>query len=122
IHESPLFTHESAPMISDGNRVYLQRYWAEETRVLEAFQRHLAGEKTKVPEQVLNSYFAAEGSPEQWREAVRVATREPLSLITGWPGSGKTTVLSRILGVLFDLDPNTSIALAAPTGKAAARM
>src|SRR5699024_5855978 len=44
------------------------------------------------------------------------------SVITGGPGTGKTTTVARLLGSLLDQDPYARIALAAPTGKAAARM
>lgn len=127
IQASPLFTHPQAPMHKDGQRIYLQRYWAEETRVLNQFQHRLQASPTAVTPEIIDRYFPDQEEvptevQRQWRAAVQVATREPLSLITGWPGSGKTTVISRILGVLFALDEHASIALAAPTGKAAARM
>ena len=44
------------------------------------------------------------------------------SIITGGPGTGKTTTLAKLLIVLYELDPNASVALAAPTGKASMRM
>jgi exodeoxyribonuclease V alpha subunit len=44
------------------------------------------------------------------------------TLITGGPGTGKTTTVAKILAVLYTLDPSLRVALAAPTGKAAARM
>lgn len=57
---------------------------------------------------------------EKQREAVYTAASTGLSIITGGPGTGKSTILSAIIE-LFD-DNSESIALAAPTGKAARRM
>ena len=44
------------------------------------------------------------------------------SVITGGPGTGKTTTVTRLLAALISQQPNLRIALAAPTGKAAARL
>lgn len=45
-----------------------------------------------------------------------------LAVISGGPGTGKTTTLARFLYIMLSRDPDTRIALGAPTGKAAARM
>jgi len=55
-------------------------------------------------------------------EAVYVAFRNNLSIITGSPGTGKTTVLRAIIEVFKSINPNGKIKLAAPTGKASRRM
>jgi exodeoxyribonuclease V alpha subunit len=44
------------------------------------------------------------------------------SIITGGPGTGKTTTLAKLLIVLYELEPDAKVALAAPTGKASMRM
>ncbi len=44
------------------------------------------------------------------------------SIITGGPGTGKTTTVAKILAILFTINPTLKVALAAPTGKAAVRM
>lgn len=54
------------------------------------------------------------------QEAVRTAFREPISIITGGPGVGKTTVTREIVAIAHSL--NLRILLAAPTGRAAKRL
>ena len=41
-------------------------------------------------------------------------------IITGGPGTGKTTLIGKVLEILYTIDPDLKVALAAPTGKAAA--
>ncbi len=55
-------------------------------------------------------------------EAVYTAYRNPLSIITGGPGTGKTTILKVIIEIQKILSPTSKILLAAPTGKASRRM
>lgn len=55
-------------------------------------------------------------------EAVYMAFRSNLSIITGGPGTGKTTVLRAVIEVFKRLYPNGKILLAAPTGRASRRM
>lgn len=55
-------------------------------------------------------------------EAVYMAFQSNLSIITGSPGTGKTTVLKAIIEVFKSLKPDGKIMLAAPTGRASRRM
>lgn len=55
-------------------------------------------------------------------EAVYMAFRHNLSIITGSPGTGKTTVLKAVIEVFWQLNPDGKILLAAPTGRASRRM
>ena len=54
--------------------------------------------------------------------AVTQALLNNFTIITGGPGTGKTTTLAKLLIVLYALEPNAKVALAAPTGKASMRM
>lgn len=54
--------------------------------------------------------------------AAATALRARLAVITGGPGTGKTTTVVRVLAVLLAADPTLRIAIAAPTGKAASRL
>lgn len=55
-------------------------------------------------------------------EAVRMWAKSPLSIITGGPGTGKTTTLRVILDIYKRIKPKGEILLAAPTGRASRRM
>jgi len=90
---------ERRPFILDGDRLYLARSLHEE----QAIARRLIA--------------AARGA-----EAARDPARPRVRILLGGPGTGKTTEVARRLIERFRLDPLTRIALAAPTGKAAARM
>lgn len=118
---SPVLTTAPAPLHLDGPLLYLNTYWRDETIILEDFiartTRTVPGEHAAA----VRRYFPSEEYRDQ-REAALRAAGSGLSIITGGPGTGKTTTVARFLGALFDLDPDTRVALAAPTGKAAARM
>lgn len=121
---SPLVTTTPAPVRIDGERMYLSRYWEEETRVLarllQRIPRHVAPAHGRLRAS-LDAYFPGSDAADQ-RAVAQVCALSRLGIITGGPGSGKTTTVARLLGVLLDQDPHLRIALAAPTGKAAARM
>ena len=63
-----------------------------------------------------------DGRADWQKLAVALALENRLTLISGGPGTGKTTTVVALLACLLAADPELSIALAAPTGKAAARM
>jgi exodeoxyribonuclease V alpha subunit len=63
-----------------------------------------------------------EADPDRQRLAAAVIAHRWVSVLAGGPGTGKTTTVARLLAVLRDQDPGLRIALAAPTGKAAARL
>ncbi|MFD1505794.1 exodeoxyribonuclease V subunit alpha [Georgenia yuyongxinii] len=110
----------------DG-RLYLDRYWRDELRVRRAADARLA-----VPiggaiaadrlAGAVQRLFPAAADVRQ-RLAAATAVRSRLTVLTGGPGTGKTTTVARVLAVLQDVaGPGLRIALAAPTGKAAARL
>ena len=120
---------EYKPLILDGNRLYLARYWYYE-RTVESALRKLAG-RTGTPADAtqlraaLNRVFPdGLGQNEQVFAALGAAVRN-LAIISGGPGTGKTTTVSRILALKLLLRPPKTpyvIKLAAPTGKAADRL
>ncbi len=118
------------PLVLSGERLYLRRYWTYERAVESALRSRLAS-PSQVPDDLpmrLARLFptpAAEGI--DWQKlACALASRAALSIITGGPGTGKTTTVVRLLALLqgprVEAGRPLRIRLAAPTGKAAARL
>lgn len=116
------------PLILDAvGRLYLQRYWDHENRLaLDLLGR--AASRPVFDDALLESgikQFLADGDPLQ-RSAVRNAVTRNFSVITGGPGTGKTytaTVALALLAAQFSASGTRArIVIAAPTGKAAARI
>ena len=117
------------PLRLAGAGLYLDRYWREELRVAEdlsAFAaRPVADVDVDVLEDGLGRLFA--GDDGRQREAAASAVRRRLTVVAGGPGTGKTTTVARIVALLAEQAaaagaPAPLVALAAPTGKAAARL
>ncbi len=117
------------PLILDtAGRLYLHRYFDYERRLarrlLAPAQPVAVGAAAR---ERLDTLFAANqallGSRPDWQKiAAALALRQPLTIISGGPGTGKTTTVVNMLACLLTQAPDCRIALAAPTGKAAARM
>ncbi|WP_126445391.1 exodeoxyribonuclease V subunit alpha [Sulfuricystis multivorans] len=107
------------PLVWDGRRLYLRRYWDYEARVAADLSRRSSAAATEgESDALLAAHFPDAGQ----RHAARIALARRLALISGGPGTGKTHTLARIIKRLQSRKPDLRIALAAPTGKAAARM
>jgi exodeoxyribonuclease V alpha subunit len=108
----------------DDRLLYLDRYWLEETQVCDDLLALLASSPA-VELPACERLFPA-GYEEQ-REAAEIALAQAVTVLTGGPGTGKTTTVARLLALVAehaDLSGTARprIALAAPTGKAAARL
>jgi exodeoxyribonuclease V alpha subunit len=127
---------QGQPMVlggsSDAPLLYLRRYAGYEQRVGQSLLQR-ASEPLAVPEAAarewLDRFFVPnpeEPTATDWQKvACAVSLRARLSVITGGPGTGKTYTAARLLALLLALHPDGSplrVALAAPTGKAAARL
>jgi exodeoxyribonuclease V alpha subunit len=114
------------PLVVQQNRLYLHRYWQYEHRLARQVRGRLA--KTAAPaglEEALDRYFPPPAQREtDWqREAAKAALTQAFTVISGGPGTGKTTTVVKILALLLQFSSSPlHIALAAPTGKAAARL
>jgi exodeoxyribonuclease V alpha subunit len=112
------------PLILEGRWLSSQRLHAAEGRVAEVVRARL-GQGAQIggaPEAVLNHPVALNGDQ---RRAVALAMGSPLTLITGRPGTGKTSIVLALLRSLQRQEPPLAldrILLAAPTGKAAQRL
>jgi exodeoxyribonuclease V alpha subunit len=131
---------ESRPFVLASDRLYLQRYWQYEQQIKD-FIRHqqiadcqrkqqiVANGDAAVFQQTvqttLNLLFAdSQANPDWQRMACALAATQSFAVITGGPGTGKTTTVVKLLLLLQQLagDKPLHIELAAPTGKAAARL
>lgn len=102
----------------DGDLLYLDRYWREEQQVCDDILAMLAAQPARASADVDRLF--PKGFEEQ-RAAAKVALSQGLTVLTGGPGTGKTTTVARLLALLAG-GTRLRIALAAPTGKAAARL
>jgi len=115
------------PLVLDGPRLYLHRYWELETR-LAAGLRDLAGRAPSsaagASPDAVAALFAGQNPAHiaGQRQAVDTALARSLTLLAGGPGTGKTTTVRRILQAMEAPGRPLSVALAAPTGKAAQRL
>jgi exodeoxyribonuclease V alpha subunit len=117
---------EISPMVlTASGQVYLYRYWHDEQLVDKLIQRRLQT-IPMVDVDGLKDAFSDWPSSQvgiDWQKiAVMMALSRQLSVISGGPGTGKTTIVLRLLQLLLQQDKSVRIALAAPTGKAAARL
>lgn len=119
----------STPLILENNqRLYFQRYWLYEQQLATALRDRVnkssADSHATIPvdEKILIQRLADQRLSEQQRQAIAHAIHSPLSIITGGPGTGKTTTIAGLLKIFYHDNPDTRIALAAPTGKAATRI
>jgi exodeoxyribonuclease V alpha subunit len=121
---------EHRPLIlDDAGRLYLYRYFRYEALLAEAIRARATSESSGIDEAALagqlDRYFpTSENAEDRQRQAALTALRRRFSVISGGPGTGKTTTVVRILGLLLEQPggERMRIALAAPTGKAAARL
>ena len=123
---------EDAPLVLEHGLLYLRRYREYERRLALGLQRIASQPLAANDAAALAPLFARlfpdalQGMDHQARAAA-VALRHPLLLVTGGPGTGKTTTIARVLALLAAQalqagQPAPQVALAAPTGRAAERM
>lgn len=123
VHNQPL-TLDEGPGGLDS-RLYFTRFFAEEVRLakaLWALASHQGSALSLEMEALVQKLTAAFGSDALQTKAVRLALENHFSVISGGPGTGKTTTVVLILECLLEENPNLMIYLAAPTGKATGRM
>ncbi|WP_175807097.1 AAA family ATPase [Burkholderia metallica] len=121
---------DERPLIVDRHdHLYLSRYFDYERRLADAL---VAQAGTAVPDEALAPdrlrdslarYFGPPTGEVDWqRVAAIVALTGRVTIVSGGPGTGKTTTVVGVLACLLDAHPALRVALAAPTGKAAQRM
>jgi exodeoxyribonuclease V alpha subunit len=123
---------EKQPFVLHQNRLYLQRYFNYESKILDRIVGFVESEKASEPLRInelkqnkdfIATLFTNNTGTVNWQLAAAISSYlNNFSIITGGPGTGKTTTVAKILAILFHLNPNLKVGLAAPTGKASARM
>lgn len=147
VHEEGVAPDQGQPLVLGGSAMapllYLRRYWGYEARVAQAL-RERASVPLPVDEALARQWLARLFAPAQpgqvpdapartegdtdvdWQQlACAVALRSRVAVLTGGPGTGKTYTAARLLALLAAMEPPGRpwrVALAAPTGKAAARL
>ena len=113
------------PLRLKGSRLWLARYWDQEEQVAAELSERSATQPGDLDGAVLaaglSRLFPDAGDGDQ-RAAAESCALSRVSVLAGGPGTGKTTTVSRLLALLREQHPEWRIALAAPTGKAAARL
>lgn len=119
------------PLVLDANgRLYLYRYWDYEKKLAASLQRLAAGEleisaSEKCIELLERLFPRSDHDHVDWQKvAAAMALRKQLVVISGGPGTGKTSTVVKIIAMLQELAGPDGLrtALVAPTGKAVARL
>lgn len=125
------------PLVLDGARLYLARYWRYQRRLCAALAQRAGRLRDDVDADALRAglarLFPTDGAappnaaPDLQRVAAATAVLRALAVVTGGPGTGKTTTVLKVLALLVEQALAAGAApprvvLAAPTGKAAARL
>ncbi len=115
--------------VREGDCVYLKKMWVAE-RIVAAKVKALVSREVEIIDAAdtlkklladIESRDSVEYAPGQ-REAILKALYSPLSIITGGPGTGKTTAINAIVDIYRRIHPQNELYLCAPTGRAAKRM
>jgi exodeoxyribonuclease V alpha subunit len=117
------------PLRLERSALYLDRYWREEQQVaadLEALAGPAAADLAILTDGITR-LFTGESPDDRQKQAAAAAVLRRLAVVAGGPGTGKTTTVARIVALLEEqaLAAGAApplVALAAPTGKAAARL
>ncbi|MBN9460490.1 MAG: exodeoxyribonuclease V subunit alpha [Burkholderiales bacterium] len=125
--DSPMVAAGAAarPLVLDRGALYLYRLWQAECAIARAVRElDTAAPLAAAParERALAHVFGRLDANDAQQRAVACALARRLTVLSGGPGTGKTTTLARLLVAHAGLAPQARVAFAAPTGKAAARL
>lgn len=112
------------PLVLDGQQLYLHRDHEHERALAASIAELLRAPPRAIAAQPLRQLFPVPAPGEiDWQAlAVAQALRQRLTVISGGPGTGKTSTVVKLLACVLAAEPQARIQLAAPTGKAAQRM
>ena len=117
-------------ILDDCSRLYLQRYWQYEKNLADRIRTRASADSACISRDRLKAglekhFPPVQGEAPDWQKvAAFVSGLKRVCVISGGPGTGKSTVIARILALFMEgaAEPPLRSALAAPTGKAAARL
>jgi exodeoxyribonuclease V alpha subunit len=120
-------------ILDDSDRLYMHKLWHYEHTLAEQLVERSSKQIDNIDESVLRDglkrLFATSSQTPDWQQvAAATSVHNKLSIISGGPGTGKTSTVVRILALILEQhlknkdQKSLNIALAAPTGKAATRL
>jgi exodeoxyribonuclease V alpha subunit len=123
---SKAYVKADTPLIfdEDKERLYFKRYYDYECKCAHYIKNAIIATSDLSLEKDLNLLFphTEKSVLDYQRLAVKEAYLNKFAIISGGPGTGKTTTVTKLLLLLLAKNPHLKIALTAPTGKAAARL
>lgn len=128
LRDSPLVGDGSQPVplvLDPSGRLYLYRYWSAERRLARGIADRLVPDPVTGPATLAGLFgdlFGDEAALHKQALAAAACLRSRFAVVTGGPGTGKTTLAARLICLFLAARPGLRIALAAPTGKAAKRL
>jgi len=111
---------DSGLFILDGDLLFTRRYWKYEQAVRDTILRLASCHYSDAPQISRDGALASMKNCQL--QGVRIMCENQFSLLTGGPGTGKTYTIARAVKLIQDQFPDLRLGLAAPTGKAAARV
>lgn len=111
---------EGDGIVNEDGRVYLKWIWEIENNVASSIVSRVCRKRAINPPKIDSVGAGDKEYSEEQMEAIRTAFCSNVTIITGGPGTGKTTILNGLLSLLQE--DKKSVLLAAPTGRAAKRM
>lgn len=118
---------EQKKLIAEGDKIYLPIYWETEKKIANELKRIVKTTKTIPARSVDESILRYEKKhqvklADKQKDAIKKVLTHGVIILTGGPGTGKTTTIKAILDVVRSYDRAAKVLLAAPTGRAAKRM
>ena len=130
--KSPFKNEQAEPFVLFDNKIYFHRYFQYENTILSKIEALNNSAKSLERErkesllnksEIFNELFANNGNAVNLQAVAAIsAYLNNFSIITGGPGTGKTTTVAKLLSLLYLENADMKVAVAAPTGKASARL